>query len=914
MAAGIPLLLALTAVFATFGLIALPSAIFPVAMQAPALVLLIGLAVGVDYSMFYLKREREERAAGRSEQAALEAAAATSGRSVLISGLTVIVAMAGMFLTGDQIFASLGVAAITVVAIAMLGSLTVLPALLSKLGDRVDRARVPLVGRLRQTQRRRPDLGRDRRPRAAAAARVDRRRGRVAARPRRAGAPAPHGDAGARHVPAVAPRRAGVHQDAAGVPGDGVARQRRRPGAERERADRPGGDPAARAAGARQRPHARADHGRRQRDATVANVSIPIDGKTTDREAVAALSVLRDEIVPEHGRRAAGRRGRRHRARGAVAGRLRRDEVEPAAGRRVRAALRVRADAGRVPLDRRGGQGDRAQPALRRRGVRRAGDRLPARRRQGAARLHLHLGDRAGGAAPAVRDPVRPLDGLPRPRPRPDQGAVRQGREHGRRDLARDQAHRRRRDQRGDRDGLRVLDLRHALDAVLQAVRRRARRGDPDRRHHRPRRAPAGDDEAARRVELVPARGGSSGCRGSRPASRRPRRTRPRRPPPRRRSSPRPPAPTSVGPGAFSMRAPTRGGHGIVGGCERESGLPTTSRRRPPPSVGTSTRPGKDHHETPHDTSLDPRPHRRARPHRADDRGTRVPPVRARRPGLRPEGGAGRRPRPRAVYVRHRGRRLRRRLRHARRVREPGRPAVAADRAARDPHPGALAAPEGAGVPPRGRTRHHEHAVLEGEPLRRRPRRRARRLPRRRRLRPARLPRGRLGHEALDRLPRREVLPRVRGRLPCLRGEAHRGGLRPHPLRPRAAGRRHGGRAQGARLRPDRPPERERGDAHGPDLRLALPEAHPPVGDDRREPARALPLGPEDDRRAARPLRGPLREGRELSHADRRPRRLDAADGREHARPLALPADRGERRSRSSRSTGSWRRRRRWRR
>ena len=63
--------------------------------------LLVGLAVGVDYSMFYLRREREERAAGRSERAALEAAAATSGRSVLISGLTVMVAMAGMFLTGD---------------------------------------------------------------------------------------------------------------------------------------------------------------------------------------------------------------------------------------------------------------------------------------------------------------------------------------------------------------------------------------------------------------------------------------------------------------------------------------------------------------------------------------------------------------------------------------------------------------------------------------------------------------------------------------------------------------------------------------------------------------------------------------------------------------------------------------------
>jgi uncharacterized membrane protein YdfJ with MMPL/SSD domain len=149
-AAGIPLLLALTAVFATFGLIALPSHLVPVALEAQAMVLLIGLAVGVDYSMFYLKRERQERAAGRSHRAALEAAAATSGRSVLISGLTVIVAMAGMFLTGDSTFESLGLATILVVAVAVLGSLTVLPAVLSRLGDKVDRLRVPLVGRLRR--------------------------------------------------------------------------------------------------------------------------------------------------------------------------------------------------------------------------------------------------------------------------------------------------------------------------------------------------------------------------------------------------------------------------------------------------------------------------------------------------------------------------------------------------------------------------------------------------------------------------------------------------------------------------------------------------------------------------------------------------------------------------------------------
>ena len=149
-AAGIPLLLALTAVFATFGLVAVSSLVLPMAMQAPAMVLLIGLAVGVDYSMFYLKRERQERAAGRSERDALEIAAATSGHSVLISGLTVIVAMAGMFLTGDPTFASLALATILVVAVAVLGSLTVLPALLSRLGDKVERGRIPFVSRLRR--------------------------------------------------------------------------------------------------------------------------------------------------------------------------------------------------------------------------------------------------------------------------------------------------------------------------------------------------------------------------------------------------------------------------------------------------------------------------------------------------------------------------------------------------------------------------------------------------------------------------------------------------------------------------------------------------------------------------------------------------------------------------------------------
>ena len=147
-AAGIPLLLALTAVFATIGLLAPASRILPMDESVSAVVLLIGLAVGVDYSMFYLKREREERAKGRSETAALEAAEATSGRAVLISGATVIISLAGMFITRDATFSSFAAAMIIVVAIAMIGSVTVLPALLSWLGDRVDKARVPGLHRL----------------------------------------------------------------------------------------------------------------------------------------------------------------------------------------------------------------------------------------------------------------------------------------------------------------------------------------------------------------------------------------------------------------------------------------------------------------------------------------------------------------------------------------------------------------------------------------------------------------------------------------------------------------------------------------------------------------------------------------------------------------------------------------------
>jgi RND superfamily putative drug exporter len=143
LAAILPVGLALTAFLAAMGLLAGASRLFHAVDATTHVMLLVGLAIGVDYCLFYIRREREERAKGADPERALAVAAATSGRSILVSGLTVIIAMAGMFLTGNTVFESFAAATILVVATAVLGSLTVLPALLSKLGDRVDLGKVP---------------------------------------------------------------------------------------------------------------------------------------------------------------------------------------------------------------------------------------------------------------------------------------------------------------------------------------------------------------------------------------------------------------------------------------------------------------------------------------------------------------------------------------------------------------------------------------------------------------------------------------------------------------------------------------------------------------------------------------------------------------------------------------------------
>jgi uncharacterized membrane protein YdfJ with MMPL/SSD domain len=147
LAAAVPVVLSLTAVMGTMGLVGLASQLVPTDSVTLQVVLLVGLAVGVDYSLFYIRREREERAKGRDKLDALDMAAATSGRAVLISGMTVIIAMAGMFLTGNTTFMGMGLGTILVVAVAVLGSLTVLPAILAAFGDRINKGRIPLLRR-----------------------------------------------------------------------------------------------------------------------------------------------------------------------------------------------------------------------------------------------------------------------------------------------------------------------------------------------------------------------------------------------------------------------------------------------------------------------------------------------------------------------------------------------------------------------------------------------------------------------------------------------------------------------------------------------------------------------------------------------------------------------------------------------
>jgi RND superfamily putative drug exporter len=148
-AAGIPVLLAATAVVMAVSLLSVAGHWFPVGSGTSELVLVIGMAVGVDYSLFYLRREREERMAGHDGEEVVGLAAATSGRAILVSGLTVMVSLGGLFLTGIDMFTGIAFGTIMVVGVAVLGSLFFLPALLAWLGPWADRLQLPYLGRRR---------------------------------------------------------------------------------------------------------------------------------------------------------------------------------------------------------------------------------------------------------------------------------------------------------------------------------------------------------------------------------------------------------------------------------------------------------------------------------------------------------------------------------------------------------------------------------------------------------------------------------------------------------------------------------------------------------------------------------------------------------------------------------------------
>jgi RND superfamily putative drug exporter len=147
-AALVPVLLGLTAVLATFGLIGPISQLLPVSDAVKTVVLLIGMAVGVDYALFYVIRSREERASGLTSRQALEHTAGTSGRTVVVAGTTVAIAMAGLFMVGSDVLNAVAAGTIAVVVCAVVASVTVLPGVLQLLGDRVDRGRIPFLPHL----------------------------------------------------------------------------------------------------------------------------------------------------------------------------------------------------------------------------------------------------------------------------------------------------------------------------------------------------------------------------------------------------------------------------------------------------------------------------------------------------------------------------------------------------------------------------------------------------------------------------------------------------------------------------------------------------------------------------------------------------------------------------------------------
>ena len=335
---------------------------------------------------------------------------------------------------------SFSVGTMIVVAVAMLGSLTVLPAVLSKLGDRVEKGRIPFVRRLRGASAKRSMWG-------AITERVLRRPvlSALAAGAVLVALALPtlqlHTDAD-RHGRHHDARRRAVQAPDQGLPGQGRSgsgghqgRRRQRPLRCRRRSP---------SSSSRRSPAARCtarSTSRSNADGTVARVDIPLAGNGVNSRSTHALATLRHDAAAADRGPGRRRRVRRDRHDGELAGLQRRPDQVHAAGLRLRPAVRLRPPARDLPLDRDRGQGDPAQPALRRCGVRRAGCDLPVGLGRGSARIPVQRRHRELAPDVHVRDPVRPLDGLPRVHPEPDPRGPRSRPVHRQGDLARHQVH-----------------------------------------------------------------------------------------------------------------------------------------------------------------------------------------------------------------------------------------------------------------------------------------------------------------------------------------------------------------------------------------------------------------------------------------------------------------------------------------
>ena len=395
-------MLGATAVAATVGLLGPVSQLYALPPDVAELVVIIGLAVGVDYAMFYSRRMMEERDRGHSAEAAVEIAAATSGRAVLISGLTVMTAMAGLLFAGNPIFVGFGIGTMLVVAVAMLGSMTFLPAMLSFLGRKnwLEKGRVPYVTKRRHAgQGRVARLGRHPHPRPQAPARVDGARRRPARRPLHPRARASSSRTRASTATRAASRssRPTTALQAAfpggAVPAMTVIKAEDVTAAPVQAAIEQLHDQAL-ATGQLSEP----SHVEISPDKTVAVVALSVKGSGTDAASERSLEVLRSEVVPATVGKLAG-------AEVAVTGLTAgsKDFIDVMTSRaadrvRVRAQPRVHPAAGHVPLDRGADQGDRPQPAVGRRGLRRPRARLPGRPRREAARLPVGRRHRPRGS------------------------------------------------------------------------------------------------------------------------------------------------------------------------------------------------------------------------------------------------------------------------------------------------------------------------------------------------------------------------------------------------------------------------------------------------------------------------------------------------------------------------------------